>query len=410
MDEGNRPVYCQRCGSIAQAGDRFCGVCGARITPDAQDAVPTQKIPTQVPPPPAVPARRTNRTLLIGIAAGALVVLLLAGAGALALTGLNPVAGLLGGSQGDGSSPGATHPSRTSSKPATTSEAQSHTTSDTKRSGQENVVDKKTGEASGPTPGYNLVHSPDGGISVEVPQSWGVETGANSEKQGGPNTWSYYAGEHLTSSITTAPNLDAWYSTGTSGAYMVASKSLAQYTDYDLTHSLFYANKDQNCTKGPYEDYNRSPYSGKIQTWYDCGADGATTYAVAASPEGRECVVVLDARISEKSNRKAVEHLIDTFEIDCGGVTSGPLASPPNDTSPSASPESSASSTASPSPSPNPASNRNYNAPNPNVPGTDTSSPSPAPGMSEEECISEGGHPVTPGTDGDGDGDGCAGE
>jgi micrococcal nuclease len=75
----------------------------------------------------------------------------------------------------------------------------------------------------------------------------------------------------------------------------------------------------------------------------------------------------------------------------------------------------SATATASPSLAPNPSPNRDDvpspNAPNPNAPGNATSSPSPAAGtMSAEECISEGGTPVAPGTDGDGDGDGCAGE
>jgi hypothetical protein len=238
---------------------------------------------------------------------------------------------MLGGAGGDDSSAGAPQPSQTPSKPTTTSEAQRDATPDSEENGEGDVASEKAGEPpsgtdSEPAPGYNLIQTPDGGLSVEVPPSWGVETGEDSEKDAATNTWSYYAGEYLTSSITTAPNLDAWYATGTSGAYVVASKALAQYTDYELIHSLLYANKDQTCTKGPYEDYDRSPYSGKIQTWYDCGADGATTFTVAASPEGRECVVVVDARISEESDRKAVEHLIDTFKVDCTRVTSGPLA------------------------------------------------------------------------------------
>jgi hypothetical protein len=154
-----------------------------------------------------------------------------------------------------------------------------------------------------------------------VPQSWGVETGEDSEKEAGPNTWSYHAGEYLTSSITTAPNLDAWYSTGTSGAYLVASKRLTQYSDYELTHSLLFAHRAEDCTTtGPYKDYNRPPYSGKIQTWYECGLDGATTFAVAATPERRECMVVLDVRISNEADRKAIEHLVNTFEVDCGSL------------------------------------------------------------------------------------------
>ena len=121
---------------------------------------------------------------------------------------------------------------------------------------------------------------------------------------------------------------------------MVASRSLTQYSDYELTHSLLYANNSENCTKGPYNDYDREPYSGKIQTWYECGEDGATTYSVAAAPEGRECVVVFDARISEEADREAIEHLVESFEVDCGRVTSEPLASP--SASASASPSASA--------------------------------------------------------------------
>src|SRR5215210_9576923 len=82
-------------------------------------------------------------------------------------------------------------------------------------------------EASGPAPGYNLIETPDGSLSVEVPPSWGVETGEDSEKNGGPDSWSYHAGEYLSSSITTAPSLEGWYSpVGSSGAYFVASRSL----------------------------------------------------------------------------------------------------------------------------------------------------------------------------------------
>jgi hypothetical protein len=33
-------------------------------------------------------------------------------------------------------------------------------------------------------------------------------------------------------------------------------------------------------------------------------------------------VVVLNARISDEGDRKVIEHLIDTFEVDCGRATS----------------------------------------------------------------------------------------
>jgi hypothetical protein len=99
--------------------------------------------------------------------------------------------------------------------------------------------------------------------------------------------------------------------------YIVASKELTQHTDDELIHELLFARKAERCTAGPYKDYDRPPYSGKIQTWYGCNVDSATTYTVAAAPEGRECVVVFDARISDEAGREAIEHFIDTFEIDC---------------------------------------------------------------------------------------------
>ena len=179
-------------------------------------------------------------------------------------------------------------------------------------------------EPTRPAPGYNLVQTSDGSLSAEVPQSWGVETGEDSEKEGtSPGTWSYYAGEYLTSSITTARSLGAWYGgEGSSGAYFVASKALTQYSDYELTHALLSANQNQNCAStGPYEDYKRPPYSGKLQTWYDCPPDGATGYTMSVAPEGRECVVVLSARVSRQADREAIQHLVDTFKVDCGSVT-----------------------------------------------------------------------------------------
>jgi hypothetical protein len=103
MAERDRPVCCTRCGSIVSAGDNFCGVCGARVTPDAQDAAPTREIPTQVYPPPSVSSHRGNRTLAVVLGIGALLVAVLAVG---AIVGLN----LLGGETAErgGGDPGAT--------------------------------------------------------------------------------------------------------------------------------------------------------------------------------------------------------------------------------------------------------------------------------------------------------------
>jgi hypothetical protein len=315
----------------------------AGVPPNAPEVAPTQEIPRQVQAPQRIPAHGSNLTPIMIIGIGVVLVLLLGVSSVAALTLLRGEAepSKATANQEEGAMD-ATEPAQSTEK-ATASKSAGERADEERESqpDQDGAVNSekkpKTKEASGPAPGYNLIQTPDGSLSAEVPPSWGVETGEDSEKQAGSNTWSYHAGEYLNSSITTAPNLDVWYSTGTTGAYMVASKSLTQYSDYELTHSLLYANKSENCTKGPYEDYNRPPYSGKIQTWYDCGVDGATTYSVAAAPAGRGCVVVLDARISDEADREAIEHLVNSFEVDCGRVTSEPLDSPSVSASPTAS-------------------------------------------------------------------------
>jgi len=78
MAERDRPVYCTQCGSIVQPGDNFCGVCGARVSPDARDAAPTEEIPTQVYPPPGLPHRGRSPVLTIVLGLGALLAVVLA--------------------------------------------------------------------------------------------------------------------------------------------------------------------------------------------------------------------------------------------------------------------------------------------------------------------------------------------
>lgn len=302
--QGDRPVTCRRCNSALSSGSRFCGTCGAAVPLDAREPIPTHGAPW---------------TLII---ITALPVLMVVAIGIAVATIASPSVSQTGGgavTQEPSSSVGTIKKKEPANDGGPSPKASD-------KSQPKKPNEQPAEEASGPAPGYNLVQTPDGSLSAEVPQSWGVETGENSEKGGGTGTWSYYAGVYLSSSITTAPNLDAWYGGegGSTGAYFVASRSLAQdHTDYELTHSLFNANKEEICaSSGPYENYQRPPYSVNRQTWYGCGADGATVYTMAIAPEGRECVVVLNARVPDETDREEMQHLVDTIEVDCGRITS----------------------------------------------------------------------------------------
>src|SRR5215217_6200212 len=243
MTERDRLVYCTQCGSIVQPGDNFCGVCGSAIPPDAPLAGPMEEIPTQVHAPPDVPTRRSNLPLLIGLGVAIALVFVLGLGTVAALTLLRGEPENQGGAapspattQQEDAAGGLEAGEESSPKPA---EDQGTGRNDPAENGTKERKREPSPEDSGPTPGYNLIQTPDESLSVEVPPSWGVETGEDSEKQAGPNTWSYVAGEYLTSSITTAPSLEVWYDgeEGSSGAYFVGSKGLTQYSDYEIIHS-----------------------------------------------------------------------------------------------------------------------------------------------------------------------------
>ena len=100
MAEDKRTVYCGNCGSIAQAGDRFCGVCGARVPAYARTATPTGEIPVLVrePPPRAARTRGSGRGRARWIVPVALLIVVIASSGAIAYAALGPGSDLLGAS------------------------------------------------------------------------------------------------------------------------------------------------------------------------------------------------------------------------------------------------------------------------------------------------------------------------
>ena len=207
------------------------------------------------------------------------------------------------------------------------------------------------GEASGPAPGYKQIQDPTGGLAIEVPLGWQTLTGEASEYPLETwENWSTHEAINITSSITATPDIETWYNLEppVSGAYVVASKALAQrYTDDGLIYSGLFAPLANKCTAGPSANFDRPPYSGKMQRWDDCRGQGITNFLVAAAPEGRECVVFLQVRTASEADYEAAQHILDTFDVDCGEIAETETTASPSASSPSSS---TASSSASPSP------------------------------------------------------------
>jgi hypothetical protein len=168
-------------------------------------------------------------------------------------------------------------------------------------------------EAPQPAAGYQLVENDSGNLSVEVPSEWDdLYTGYDGTFEGEDVD----AGAGVGPAITASTDMNAWAAGGiASGMYMLASRELVREYDEDqlVDASL---NDLFSCDAGERQDFDRPPYSGKIQTW-NCSGDGSTIFKLGAVPEGRECVIVLQVKTYSEADREAARHVLDTFDADC---------------------------------------------------------------------------------------------
>jgi hypothetical protein len=168
-------------------------------------------------------------------------------------------------------------------------------------------------EALQPAPGYQLVENDAGNLSAEVPFEWSDRyTGYDGTFKGEDVD----AGAGVGPAITASTDINAWAAGGpVPGMYMLASRELVrEYNEDQLVDSSL--NDLFSCDAGERQDFDRPPYSGKIQTW-DCRGDGSTIFKLGAAPESRECAIVLQIKTYSEAEREAARHVLDTFEADC---------------------------------------------------------------------------------------------
>jgi hypothetical protein len=172
-------------------------------------------------------------------------------------------------------------------------------------------------------PSYALLEHDSEALSVEVPSEWDERVVVDSEGERGRN-WSSFLGESVGPSVTAVDDLDAWRTgtVGHKGMYMVASKKLAQRYANDELVALGPNDYSSTCEAGTPQDFDRAPYSGKMLEWNNCGGDSNhTALTLAAAPEGRECVVVAQIGGYLQNEEESIQHILDTFETDCGRIT-----------------------------------------------------------------------------------------
>jgi len=182
-------------------------------------------------------------------------------------------------------------------------------------------------KASRSTPGYSLFEHDTKALSVEVPSEWDERLVVDAEGEKGRASWSSFLndGESVGPSMTAVNDIASWRTgaAGHQGVYMVASKKLAQRYTNDELFASGPNDYTASCEAGTPQDFNRPPYSGKLMVWENCsGQSDHTATVLAAAPEGRECVVVLQigGYLRTQTDEDNRQHVLDTFEADCDRI------------------------------------------------------------------------------------------
>ena len=177
-------------------------------------------------------------------------------------------------------------------------------------------------EASGPAPGYQLVRHESGSLSVEVPSDWETDPSEYVNFEGDAPTESSESGDP---SITASTDLYAWNNTGTQGAgvFFRASRVLAQEYTADQFLDFQLSAYSESCESfGTREYFSRSPYSGGMQEFSNCGMNSDHNILnVAATPEGGECLLQLQIAMYNEADREVAQHIMNSFEADCEGIS-----------------------------------------------------------------------------------------
>lgn len=163
---------------------------------------------------------------------------------------------------------------------------------------------------------------------AEALSDWDERVLVDSEGEKGRASWSSVLDDGGGAGpLSTAVNdLYSWRNgtAGHRGTYMVASKKLAgTYTDDELVASGPNDSSSSSCEAGTIQDFDRPPYSGKVREWNNCGGEcDHTAVTLAAAPEGRECVVLLQigGYFRTQAEEESIQHVLDTFETDCARI------------------------------------------------------------------------------------------
>jgi serine protease Do len=149
---------------------------------------------------------------------------------------------------------------------------------------------------------YVDVTDDSGAISISIPDAWSDISGIPWERDGG----------NIGVSIVAAPDLQGWYDTWeVPGVFFGASRSLI--AELDETALLDSNDFSGSCTFDSRNEYSDALYTGSYDLWVDCDGLATTMVVVAAVPEDRSFIMLLQVIAVSDADFDALDTILNTF-------------------------------------------------------------------------------------------------
>lgn len=168
-------------------------------------------------------------------------------------------------------------------------------------------VEEEVGEdgGGGAYSGYTAITDDSGALEVEVPSEWSEVNGTSWE----------FEGETVGPGLSAATDLEAYKDTwGEPGAFFGASSTLIQ--SYSVDQMLDSFDYSQDCELDGRFDYEDAVYTGRYDFWMNCGQENTAFVVLAAVPEDRAYMAVVNILIASEADLEASERILGTFTVN----------------------------------------------------------------------------------------------
>jgi serine protease Do len=153
---------------------------------------------------------------------------------------------------------------------------------------------------------YTSASDDSGALTVQIPVEW-------SEVDGSPLE---IDGQIVGATISAAASLDDMYNTWSEpGLFFAASSTLIEQFDEASLLDLEKEDYSQECTYEGRSEYSDQAYAGFYDHFTNCGGVGTTLITLAATPEGRQFLILVEVQVVSEADIDALDRILNSFEV-----------------------------------------------------------------------------------------------